>query len=232
MPSNSISRIRTLAKELAEGAADELWDVYVETYEQLVGDTTVFVPYSNNLKQYLIERWNNNYPNFLLLMSNDYLERSPGYFRVTDLAFQLIDEVEPSTIFISYRRKDSSAFALLVLKSLKSEGLDAFLDMSLEPGEEWHQGLKERIQQRDYFIVLIGKETLNSEVVRKEILWAMEAGSTIIPVWHNGFNSEWDGSPEIDKVLDRKHAIRVIEESTLAYNNAIVELLNRFGITP
>lgn len=34
------------------------------------------------------------------------------------------------------------------------------------------------------------------------------------------------------QLLNTRHTIRVLEESALAYNNAIVELLNRFGITP
>ena len=28
------------------------------------------------------------------------------------------------------------------------------------------------------------------------------------------------------------HTIRVLEESAVGYNNALVELLNRFGVTP
>jgi hypothetical protein len=33
-------------------------------------------------------------------------------------------------------------------------------------------------------------------------------------------------------MLRTTHTIRVLEESALGYNNAIVELLNRFGVTP
>ncbi len=39
-------------------------------------------------------------------------------------------------------------------------------------------------------------------------------------------------TPEIDAALNNTHTIRVLEESASAYNTAIVELLNRFGITP
>jgi hypothetical protein len=36
----------------------------------------------------------------------------------------------------------------------------------------------------------------------------------------------------VREALASRHTIRVLEESALAYNNAIIELLNRFGVTP
>jgi ADP-ribosylglycohydrolase len=52
-----------------------------------------------------------------------------------------------------------------------------------------------------------------------------------MPIWHNGFvyrPEEWSQlPPEVSRVLGTTHTIRVLEESALAYNNAIVELLNR-----
>jgi hypothetical protein len=64
----------------------------------------------------------------------------------------------------------------------------------------------------------------------------MDAGLTIIPVWHNDFeykSEDWGNVPvRIDQMLKNTHAIRVREESALDYNTAIVELLNRFGVTP
>jgi hypothetical protein len=119
---------------------------------------------------------------------------------------------------------------------MKTHGLEAFLDMALIPGEDWHAGLKERIQQYDYLIVILGQETLSSEYVTKEIAWALEAELRIIPIWHNEFKYEsnkWSLPPEIHETLSRKHAIEVKEESALGYETAIIELLNKnFGITP
>ncbi len=126
-------------------------------------------------------------------------------------------------------------FALLVLSRLKAFDLDAFLDMSIRPGDNWHAYIKEQIHQRDYLVLLLGKASLDSDYVKQEISWAIEAGAEIIPIWHNGFEykeGEFDLPPEIQKVLRSNHSIRVLEESALAYNNAIVELLNRFGVTP
>jgi hypothetical protein len=170
-------------------------------------------------------------------MAQGYLTRLPRGegFEITKAAFDLVEEVEPSKIFISYKRSDSSAFALLVLARLKQYGLDPFLDMTIQPGEDWHAQLKENIQKRDYFVLLLGKQTLKSDVVLKEISWALEAQATIIPVWHNGFRyraERWGLSLQLDDILRNTHSIQVKEESASGYNTGLVELLNRLGITP
>ncbi len=242
MPKNPMARVRTLAKELAEGATEELWGTTFSVYYGLEGDDQdkAFSNRSENLDAYLVSRWQRTPPWFSLLEKNGYLamtqqSRFGVDFDITKASFDLLEEVEPSTAFISYRRADSSAFALLVLARMKAEGLDAFLDLSITPGENWHTHIREQVQKRDYMILLLGQDTLSSEVVRQEIEWALEANATIIPIWHARFKYEtnnWNLSPRVHHLLTNTHTIRVLEESALAYNNAIVELLNRFGVTP
>jgi hypothetical protein len=232
LPQNPMARVRTMAKEMAEGAALGLWNIYLYTFRgQLTLD-------QESLIGYLDKRWGENRPTLDLLITNQYMQAisaNSDTYIITREAFDLLDEAEPASIFISYKRSESSAFALLVLARLKAEGLEPFLDLSLVPGEDWQRGLKERIQKFDAFILLLGKETLKSEVCIQEITWAMEAGLDIIPVWHNGFaykSKDWELPSAIESALENTHTIRVIEESAIAYNNAIVELLNRFGVTP
>ena len=231
LPQNRMAQIRILAKELAEGASNKLWGVQIDLQPSRVSGGE-YIPLSDFLRKYLFQRWNTEELDSGLLHSNGYLE---GH-KIVKAAFDLLDETEPASIFISYRRKDSSAFALLILKHLKEHGLDPFVDMALVPGEDWHAGLKERIQSYDFLILVLGKETLSSKYVLDEVDWAMDAGLTIIPVWHNDFeykSADWGNIPvKIDKMLQSTHAIRVREESALDYNTAIVELLNRFGVTP
>ena len=192
LPSNPLARIRTLAKELAEGVNEEIWNgrLVIGVDEKIENNKRVPV-YNPEVEyeDYLSRRWDDNYPNPKVLQLNGYLDQQ---FTLTETAFALVDEIEPAEIFISYRRKDSSAFALLVLARLKEHDLNTFLDMSLQPGDNWHANIKEQIQQRDFFILLVGKETLNSSVVKEEILWAIEAKTEIIPIWHNGFEYKED----------------------------------------
>lgn len=219
MPENRIARVRTLAKELAEGALEGFWNVRDMTSD-------------GNCSIYLRDRWQNHfYPYLSLLEPNGYMLNN----QLEKSAFDLVQEAALAEIFISYRRKDSSAFAMFVLTRLKMAGLNAFVDMTIQPGDNWQEHIREQIQSRDYFVVLLGKESLSSKVLHQELLWAIESGAHIMPIWHGGFvytSGEFNLPPEIDHVLSTTHTIRVLEESALAYNNAIVELLNRFGITP
>ena len=245
LPQSKIAQVRTLAKELAEGAAEDVWDTTFSARHidrDKHPDSSPFQPDYEGLARYFDRRWaETTAPSLMLLVTNQYLTAEPHdrfrtYFTSTRAAFDLIDDVEPAKIFISYKRSESSAFALLVLARLKAEGLEPFLDLAIEPGQQWRQHLEERIRNSDYFILLLGPTTLQTQAVtRQEIMWALRYQCTIIPIWHNGFQYQ-PGAPDmpadIDSALQNTHTIRVLEESALAYNNAIVELLNRFGITP
>jgi hypothetical protein len=229
MPTNPMSRIETFAKELAEGASQGHWGVEISTFRGAISEG------EENVVRYLQKRWELRFPHLGLLITNRFLEAGTNSIVITKPAFDLLNTVEPSTIFISYRRADSSAFALLVLARLKAAGLNAFLDLAIQPGDNWRTHLKSEIQNSGHFVALLGKGTLTSEVVHQEILWAIEGRVNIIPIWHNGFfykSGEFNLPPQIDAALQNTHTIRVLEESALAYNNAIVELLNFFGITP
>ncbi|MBZ0301867.1 MAG: toll/interleukin-1 receptor domain-containing protein [Anaerolineae bacterium] len=247
LPNSRIAQVRTLAKELAEGAAEGLWGTSFVTRRddnQESGIGSAFHPENEAMARYVAQRWQNkaasSLPSLTLLSTNDYLkvenfDRFRTIFTITRAAFDLIDEVEPAKIFISYKRSESSAFALLVLARLKAEGLEPFLDLAIEPGEQWQQHLEQRIRSSDYFILLLGPTTLHSTVTLQEIAWALQHDCTLIPIWHNGFRYQpgaWTLTAAVNAALQNTHTIRVLEESALAYNNAIVELLNRFGITP
>ena len=229
LPQNPMARARTLAKELAEGAVIGVWDINIRAFRGQISDPDV--------NAYREARWQGNDPHYALLYRMGYLTEG-----VTDLdmtptpaAYAMIEDAEPSSIFISYSRQESSTFALLVLERLKNAGLQPFLDLALEPGENWHEGLKERIQSREYLVLLLGPTTLASVHVVEEIVWALEAGLTLVPIWQPGFQyrrADWPDLPEpVADALTNTHTIRVLEANPLAYNNAIVELLNRFGIT-
>lgn len=227
LPRHPLGRVRLLAQELAEGAYEGLWPMELHAFRGQVNDEA--------LSQYLEGRWGKDYPSFPLLSVLGYVEWVNSGCLITGKSFELMGEVQPADIFISYRRRESSAFALLVLARLKSAGLNAFLDMSLVPGEEWKRGLRERIERNDYLISLIGPNTLASGEVVWELESALSAGVTIIPIWHGGFvfrADTHDLPPAVSQMLQTTHTIRVLEESAIGYNNAIIELLNRFGITP
>jgi hypothetical protein len=213
--SDTDKRIETLARELAEGAKAEIWEPsIVADRRELIG---------TEVSNYLTIRWNNQYPSPELLDRYGYLERYSGGYHITKAAFDLTKATPPTTIFISYKRSESSAFALLVLHRLKEAGLDAFLDIKLETGEPWHPELEERIKGSDNFVVLLGAKTLESRWVCKEIEWAITEKKRILPIWQPGFStndsSQWQF--ELDEVyqsIQRIQGIKVLEDSPSGYH--------------
>jgi hypothetical protein len=106
-----------------------------------------------HIADYIHNRWEHNWPEIELLEVNRFIKRTDknhGDWQLSKSAFDLLEEAEPVSIFISYKRSESSAFAMYILTRLKQEGLEAFVDMALIPGEDWHAGLKERITEYDF----------------------------------------------------------------------------------
>jgi len=195
----------------------------------------------SNAEAYFQRRWPNHNLDYLVevLLGHEYLRYMDSEDvtpRLTTKAYDLIVEASPFNIFISYRRLDSSALALLVSARLKEHGLVPFIDMALEAGGVWHADLEEQIKATDYFIILLGKETLSSQMTVKEIQWAIQYEKTIIPLWHSRFklnDEQWPDIPTpVRDTVQQTNAIIVQNESASGCNSAIVELLNRFGVPP
>ncbi len=236
IPAGDTAWVKLLAKELAIGSSRNLWSPQHILMSMAGGASAV----DNNVRDYFHRRWNDYDLNHILdlLLVNEYFikKESNQLPTLTLKAFELIDETEPYNIFISYKRSESSALALLCVCRLKAENLAPFVDMALEAGGNWHADLEERIRENDYFIILLGKDTLSSSMTVKEIKWALQYGKTIIPIWHSEFDlnsDEWkDVDESVKDAIQQTNAIRVTDESASGYNIAIVELLNRFGVTP
>jgi len=244
LPTNPMARIKTFAREIAEGAVNGLWpiQVHVGIAEQRATSYHVLKPRDGALQTYVERRWDgpNEHPHYNLIVSNGYMtltesDRFNATYELTREAFALLQEAEPATIFISYKRSESSAFALLVAHTLEQAGLRPFIDMQLRPGDDWSNELEASVKRADYFILLLGPQTLDSQVTQQEIQWALAANRHFITIRHNGFDfdtCDWTRVPPVvADAIQRKHSIAVTGENPLAYNAALSELLNRFSIT-
>lgn len=242
MPTNPMARIETYARELAEGAAHGLWSTEFNGFAVSYEGRRVNSPQEMVIYQYVEARWGDfeNTPAYDLLVQNGYLsffQRSQyePIYTITKSAFDLLTTVDAANIFISYKRSESSSFALLVSHVLQNAGLNPFVDMQLEAGSDWRNQLHDSIRNADYFVLLLAPTTLQSEVSVQEIEWAMGAGTVIVPIWHRGFTfdaNDWKHLSEVVReLIADTHTIRVTEENPLAYNSALTELLNRFGVS-
>jgi hypothetical protein len=247
-------RVELLARALAFGVFIDQWSpkiaVVTEGGVKEIWNSVGHASYKAQLNYYLKYSWYDNYPQIAFLEAFGYV-REIGKINwtvmldltiiateyiLTPKAFALLEKPSaPPSVFISYRRNDSSALGLLIVARLQAKGIpNPFIDMNIAPGDVWHAQLEEIIKDSKYFISLLGKEPF-SEMVEKEIRWASETPNLIyIPIWHSGYSPEKLQlvHPDIRDFVASANAIRVKEESAEEYNNAMVQLLNRLGYAP
>jgi len=83
---------------------------------------------------------------------------------------------EPVGIFISYSHKDTEWKEKLEyhLEPLKHKGLiEVHSNLNIQPGMDWYQELKKNMADSDIFLLLIGKNYLDSEFLVGQELFAM-----------------------------------------------------------
>lgn len=243
VPQDSFAAVKSFTRILARGALEDWWDSEFYYVEHIDGQSIYPNDEHRDLVDYALvyPQWREHLPRFSVFLSLGYFESIPKTAKsnqcyiLTPKAFALLDEPPAASIFISYRRDESSVFALLVLARLKEAlGETPFLDVrSILPGDDWHATLEDEVKTRENFVCLVGPSTLDdSSFVPQEIEWALEAGARTIPIWHNEFK-ERDVSkyPDHIQTFLRRNAIIVEGNHAKAYDNAIRDLLIYFGIT-
>ena len=252
-PADPIQRIHDFARDLAYGAvigewsasiglrggrnpSDDWFKDYTAGYETLDSRRAVFY------RKWQVDGFS-RVNTFAMLISFGYLahEREQPFtmhdYLLTAKAFALLEKpVAPLDVFVSYRRKQSSALALLVEARLKlaDSDMDAFVDKDIPVGNEWENELREKVQSADYFITLIGSETLISPNVMDEIEWAIDANCRIVTILHPDFRFEHIATPDARQqkliaALNKRQLIMIDSESAEHYDSAIRKLLNTLG---
>lgn len=235
-PDDEIEQIHHFARDLAFGAARKRWSaqflVSVKSDGRVTWQSESTDQFNPIFEVYLRNKWDNSQPDDFLMLSFGYftiVNQKPSKTRylLTDKAFKLLEQpVGRTKIFISYRRKHSTAFALLVEARLKLVSkADIFVDKLLEIGGDWREELEQRVVESDYLIVLIGPDTFESEWVVREVELAAEHNAIIIPIWQPGVN-RGENTPQI---INDRQEIRVAHENAEGYETAITKLLNRLG---
>lgn len=83
---------------------------------------------------------------------------------------------QPAHIFISYKRNTDpdQYLAGYLYNFLTQQGHNVFIDRSLRTGDDWLGEIDRQIQASDFLIVLLSKDSANSEMVQAEIRRAYE----------------------------------------------------------
>lgn len=93
-------------------------------------------------------------------------------------------------VFFSYSRKDLG-FVEKLAEDLQQAGYDVWYDLSdIEGGDRWASEIQNAIDNCDVCITVISPNSIVSEWVEKEFLYASNEGKRIIPIMH-----EWTDLP-------------------------------------
>lgn len=255
LPLDKAKYIERLARDLAWGVLNGIWkNTFYISGSPMRENITFSTDYNQKpLKDYLNTVWDNKISFLNELLTLGYIHQTimmgGGVFiyPLTQKGLQLAQVPQPGPIFISYRRSESTPFALLIRDRLGSNGIIPFLDnqsdlenqdTSLKAGSKWKDVLRQAIESRDYLILLIGPTTLLSSSVQEEISIAQVSGKKIIPVWHRGFNpNDALHFPENEvsmfkSIVEDTNAIRIVEEEPQQYENAIAQLMTTLRLNP
>jgi hypothetical protein len=92
-------------------------------------------------------------------------------------------------VFVSYRHVDpDQALAGAIVHHLKGHGHQIFVDTQMLIGTKWIDEIEQQIRLADYFIILLSKESIRSDMVRREVRLAYDRSRkvdrplTILPV--------------------------------------------------
>lgn len=246
LPSKVSEYLERLARDLAYGVENGLWEnsfyiVYIPGWDcYFSGDSWAR---SNEVIDYINQVWGEVKPPLKDMIQRKYLQPVQGIgdditlFELTEKAFDLVKAVKPISIFISYRRVQSSAFALLLWKEFRSRGLSPFLDTNDDPdirstklnaGDDWRDTLKRNIENAECVILLLGPESLKgSSFVVDEIKWALDTQRKIMPIHHNGFDpNNPDHVPpalptKVIQAVQNTHGYSVQPEAPMGYTETI-----------
>lgn len=240
IPDDPVERLYALAKDFAYGVVRGEYSPDFTVIDELGSE--YWVGHGNQPQvaafHTLLEKWSipellaSTLEIFGLVRFIGRTESDNRRYALTSKALSLLERpAQAPSVFICYQRAESSAFALLIESRLRERGIHAFLDRMLEGGAEWESVIQDTIQNKiTHLICAIGPKSLHSQNVRNEIHWATGANKTVIPIWHNGFDPALSMLPDDPATLDfinRRNAIRVLEENALAYDTAITQLLNQ-----
>lgn len=92
-----------------------------------------------------------------------------------------------SHIFISYSHKDKE-YVHKLHDALVNEGFDVWIDDRIDYGDKWLKAIEKNLDACDAFIIVMSKNSSESEMVQNEITRARDLGKQIFPLLLDGKN--------------------------------------------
>jgi TIR domain len=130
-----------------------------------------------------------------------------------------LPQAESAKTFISYARREDSAFALKLAKELRRAGANIWLDtLDIAPGQPWDPSVEQALSECPRLLVIVTPASLSSENVMGETLYALIAGKMVIPVLYQEC-----------KIASRMRRLQCVD-FTGDYQRGLLELLKILGV--
>ncbi|MEW6602037.1 MAG: toll/interleukin-1 receptor domain-containing protein, partial [Nitrospirota bacterium] len=95
----------------------------------------------------------------------------------------------PRHVFLSYAREDMAS-ADRLKKALEAEGLSVWIDREGIQSGSWKDRVMEGLNRSRAVVLLLTKDSLNSDTVKKELSFAARKNVPIIPVHSGGIKED------------------------------------------
>ena len=132
-----------------------------------------------------------------------------------------------ASVFISYRRRPSAILAQLVVRDLRANDIDVYLDVErMEGAGDFPTRLLQAIDGADVFVCLVGDSTFESDWVQREIEHAHRANKPMIPVFQESYDPlplDKAPTPHIKALLEHD-GVQVFDVKNVYVNTAIEAL--------
>ena len=85
-------------------------------------------------------------------------------------------------VFISYSRREMR-FVKKLAEDFEAKGYDVWFDLTdIEGGDRWANEIQKGIKASEYFVLVVSSNSIKSEWVEKEFLYASNKKLRIIPI--------------------------------------------------
>src|SRR5688572_29782370 len=115
--------------------------------------------------------------------------------------------------FISYSRNNSD-FALRLARDLRAAGFDIWLDqLDIRTGARWDDEVEKALEKSTTFLIVLTPESIQSQNVKDEIGYAINAGKNILPIILKPCN-----------VPFRLRRFQYVDFSNIPYDESVIEI--------
>lgn len=89
------------------------------------------------------------------------------------------------SIFISYSRQDQ-AYVNKLVEALRKQDLPWWLDNKIDYGDQWTREIEENLKKCQVFLLVMSRNSLASEWVQRELIFAQQLKKPIFPLLLDG----------------------------------------------